>query len=137
MAQPIDLGKVRSLFKEDLIYSTSSISGQKVGSVLQLSKPITNYDYIYIQYESGSGGNFPTQIFKPSIMHTARVTMCSFNLPDSNPNGGYFYEFTMALNSAKNALTIEKINGCKLFDKNETINVGDFGVREVIGIKFD
>ena len=128
----IDLGKVRGdeteLFK-------GTISTQKVGSSIVLNDTINNYDYIFIQYESDSGGNFPTQIIKPSSMITKRITVDSFNLADSKPEGAWLFEFTMTLQEDNKTLQIEKINGVKLFSTNENIDTVEFGVRFIYGIK--
>lgn len=128
----IDLGKVRGseteLFK-------GTISNQKVGSSIVLNDTIDKYDYLFIQYESDSGGNFPTQIIKPASMITKRITMDSFNIPDNKPDGVYLYEFTMLLQSDNKTLQIEKANGVKLFSANENIASIDFGVRYVYGVK--
>lgn len=128
----IDLGKVRGdeteLFK-------GTISTQKVGSSIVLNDTINNYDYIFIQYESDSGGNFPTQIIKPASMITKRITVDSFNLADNKPEGAWLFEFTMTLQEDNKTLQIEKINGVKLFSTNENIDTVEFGVRYIYGIK--
>lgn len=128
----IDLGKVRGseteLFK-------GTISTQKVGSSIVLNDTIDKYDYLFIQYESDSGGNFPTQIIKPASMITKRITIDSFNIADSKPDGAWLYEFTMVLQNDNKTLQIEKANGVKLFSTNENIATIDFGVRFIYGVK--
>lgn len=130
-----DLGKILFKSSETELFKTTSISDQKVGKDLILSRPVSDFDYLYIQYESDSGGNFPTQLLRVNSMITKRVTMDSFNIPDSNPDGVYLYEFTMFLGEDNTKFTIEKSNGVKIFSKNENITNIDIGVRAIYGIK--
>ncbi len=130
-----DLGKILFKSSEVELFKTNSISNQKVGKEIILSQPITNFDYLYIQYESDSGGNFPTQIIRINSMITRRVTMDSFNIPDVEPVGVYLYEFTMILSEDNTKFTIEKSNGAKIFSKNENLPNIDFGIRTIYGIK--
>lgn len=130
-----DLGKILFKSSETEIFKASSITDQKVGKELILSRPVSDFDYLYIQYETDSGGNFPTQIIRVNSMITKRVTMDSFNIPDSNPDGVYLYEFTMLLSGDNRKFTIEKSNGVKIFSRNENIPNVDVGIRGIYGIK--
>lgn len=130
-----DLGKILFKSSETELFKASSISDQKVGKELILSRPVSDFDYLYIQYETDSGGNFPTQLIRVNSMITKRVTMDSFNIPDSNPDGVYLYEFTMVLSGDNRKFTIEKTNGVKIFSRNENIPNVDVGIRGIYGIK--
>lgn len=130
-----DLGKILFKSSETELFKATSISDQKVGKELILSRPVSDFDYLYIQYETDSGGNFPTQIIRVNSMITKRVTMDSFNIPDSNPDGVYLYEFTMLLSGDNRKFTIEKSNGVKIFSSNENIPNVDVGIRGIYGIK--
>lgn len=111
-----------------------------LGDKYNLSKPVTDFDFISIKYHNPTGSNTGVYFVDVQQLDTTKIPQSMFNVQDGSPFNIYFYEHIIALDSLdgtgfsvtnRNRIRIESNGNYSVIE-----NTTDVGVSTIIGYKF-